>query len=287
MPKMKFVTAIYNQLHGTDFGGRLNRDRHYLYSLKCLANLGAPILCYTSARDKKEIETYLDQNTITNVTLKIYELPTMKHHKKIHEIKQINKELYANDNVWEHRCVEIMWLKLEWLKTESDANVNDKVFWIDAGLSHGGIIPSKFNPFMPEDKGYEKSFQNILAFNGKLIQKLNELTETGLFTFYCNNRQHNYPELYMNDTRLPGSVVAGLFGGTNEQISKMFEASEEIINHVLENNTLLQEEMILTLIYQQYPELFNIFDFDTWYHEDWACYEPSMKSFSAFFEGLL
>lgn len=283
---MKFITAIYNGLHHTEYGGRLNRDGHYLYSIRCLANMGAEIICYTSSADRASVQEYLDKHDLKNIVLREYDLAEMPYHGKIREIKEINKNLYAQDNVWAHRCVELMWLKIIWLYQESQRYPDEKVVWIDAGISHGGIIPKKFNS-KNDLPGYENSFQHDKAFSGKLVAKLDKNTDDKVFAFYCNNRQHNYPDLFLNDPRLPGSICAGIFGGKAEQVRQLHTDFVEIIDYIISNNTLMQEEMMMTLIYQARPELFNTFDFDTWYHPDWDCYNPELKSFSEFFEDLL
>ena len=50
--KIKFITSIYSDLHGTEFGGRPNRGSHYRYSLLSLLKMtDADFLCYTSDRE--------------------------------------------------------------------------------------------------------------------------------------------------------------------------------------------------------------------------------------------
>lgn len=282
---MKIVTAIYNNLFDTVYGGRLNRERHYLYSLRCLANIGVDIVCYTSKKDLDDIQKYLDDKNITNVTLKIFELNEYQHHNKIMDIKKLNHDRYALDNVWVTRCVEIMWLKLQWLYDESK-NSNDKVFWFDAGISHGGIFPKKMNTNYDESD-YESTFQNDKAFNINLLDKIDKRSMNKMFAFYCTNRQHAYPAIMLNDERLHGSIVAGIFGGDSRIIKEVYDNFMEIVEFLLNNNELMQEEMILTLIYQAEPELFDVESFDTWYHEDWNCYNTDLISFSKFFEGFV
>ena len=47
--KTKIITAIYSNLHGTDLGGRPNRQGHYFWSLLSLLKMtDADFLCYTS-----------------------------------------------------------------------------------------------------------------------------------------------------------------------------------------------------------------------------------------------
>ena len=91
------------------------------------------------------------------------------------------------------------------------------------------------------------------------------------FTFYCSNRQHSYPPLYQQDYNLDGSIVSGLFGGSSSDIQKLTIKFDNFIKDIISKNTLLPEELIFTKIYQASPEDFNIFEFGTWYHEDWDC----------------
>jgi len=49
---VKFITAIYSDLNGTEFGGRPARGSHYRYSLLSLLKMtNADFLCYTSDRE--------------------------------------------------------------------------------------------------------------------------------------------------------------------------------------------------------------------------------------------
>jgi len=47
--KIKFITCIYDNLFGTDLGGRFNRGGHYKHSLKAIMKITvADFLLYTS-----------------------------------------------------------------------------------------------------------------------------------------------------------------------------------------------------------------------------------------------
>jgi hypothetical protein len=44
--KVKFITAIYSNLNGTDYGGRQNRGNHYRWSLISLLRMtDADFIC--------------------------------------------------------------------------------------------------------------------------------------------------------------------------------------------------------------------------------------------------
>jgi hypothetical protein len=278
---MKFITAIYSKLYNTKFGGRLNRDRHYYYSLKTLVTMGGEFICYTSEEEYDELVEAFSMHT--NIEFRKYNLSEFKYHNDIQRIKEENKSEYNEDAVWTYRCVELMWLKMEWLYQES-RDYNGKVFWIDAGLSHGGIIPVKYNQNVGHIT-YENSFENVYAFNPNLLKKLDKLSSK-FFAFYCNNRQHKYPDLYANDINLGGSIVAGLMGGSPESIEKVYNEYKSIIKAVLDVNDLIQEEMALTVVFRDNRQMFSESSFDTWYHDDWDCFDRSQKSFSAFFEDV-
>lgn len=281
---MKFVTAIYSKLYGTKFGGRLNRDRHYLYSLRSLLTMGVSFTCFTSSEEINELKEQFSE--FDNIELVVYDLENYKYHTKIQEIKELNQERYIADDVWKYRSVELMWLKLEWLaKVASESD--EKVFWIDSGLSHGGIIPLAYNKNHGiVDITYENSFENIKAFNQAFLNKLDKLSSDEIFSFYCTNRQHQYPLMFRDQPNLGGSIVAGLFGGKPEAIAELYVRFQKVIKDVMDGNDLIQEEMALTLVYKDYMDSFTIYEFGTWYHIDWDCFDPNQISFSSFFEDL-
>ena len=66
--KIKFITSIYSDLHGTEFGGRPNRGSHYRYSLLSLLKMtDADFLCYTSDREIKDLKNFFyTEHNISN-----------------------------------------------------------------------------------------------------------------------------------------------------------------------------------------------------------------------------
>ena len=57
--KVKFITAIYTDLYGTEYGGRLSRGGHYRWSLLSLLKMtDADFLCYTSERELESLQEF-------------------------------------------------------------------------------------------------------------------------------------------------------------------------------------------------------------------------------------
>ena len=56
---VKFITSIYSDLYGTEYGGRINRGGHYRYSLLSLLKMtNADFLCYTSDRELESLKAF-------------------------------------------------------------------------------------------------------------------------------------------------------------------------------------------------------------------------------------
>ena len=63
--KTKIVTAIYDNLFGSDLGGRINRGGHYRHSLRSLLKMNdADFVCYTSEEEIEDLKKffYVDNN---------------------------------------------------------------------------------------------------------------------------------------------------------------------------------------------------------------------------------
>ena len=68
--KTKIVTAIYDNLFGSDLGGRINRGGHYRHSLRSLLKMNdADFVCYTSEEEIEDLKKffYVDNNILMKV----------------------------------------------------------------------------------------------------------------------------------------------------------------------------------------------------------------------------
>jgi hypothetical protein len=161
--KVKFITCIFSDLYGTEFGGRTGRKDHYRMSLLSLLKMtNADFICYTSDREIDDLKNYFYvQNNIPEEKLKleIFDLENSKYSTIINEFK--DKELMKKTD----RCYEIQFSKFYFFSKED--KTYDYYFWIDAGLSHTGIIPDKYL----KGPGYRCYFESEL-FNNNFLNNL-------------------------------------------------------------------------------------------------------------------
>jgi hypothetical protein len=153
-PKVKFITAVYSNLAGTEYGGRHSRGGHYKWSLISLLRMtDADFLCYTSQEEFEDLcNFFYDQNKIDakKLEIKIFDLKNTKHKVLIDKIKNVD-DVKNGD-----RCYEIQYNKIFWLENEDWSY--DYYYWIDAGLCHCGIIPNKHLDFNNQHQGYYNSY---------------------------------------------------------------------------------------------------------------------------------
>lgn len=307
---ISFVTAIYDNLSTTEFGGRNNRGAHYAFSLAQIHSMGSPIYCFTDEINFNGMFSALYNRGRENYHFINYRLENYPLHAGIQHVKSLNPD-YRESSAWISRCVEIMWGKFDWLKHVIEMNgvTEDKfTFWIDAGLSHGGILPKKLNSeyghrelrsFGNAGLEYAKHFEFDRAFNKNLPEYLVEYAGTDrLFFFFCTCPQHNdVSHLVLPALPKRGTVVGGLFGGNNKMLYEWVKEAIMICHDLIAHNYLVKEEEIMTYMLNKHliedPNFntkFTSYDFQTWYHEDWLrdwkanLYNPEEeKTFAEFF----
>jgi len=263
--KIKFVTCIYNNLYGSEIGGRASRFYHYRLSLISLLRMtNADFLCYTSKEEIHELKNFFyNENKIPKEKLKfkIFDLNKTKYFKTIKKFKNIDEVKQGE------RCYEIQYNKFFWLLNEDWTY--DYYFWIDSGLSHIGLLPPKYLSTDDNIKQYYDStiFDNF--FLDKVIEKIDDkiflLAKENLKNFWS----YTVPsEFYVNyDNSL--HIVGGMFGGKKELMKKYCESFKEVFLKIIKKTKKLwYEENLMTLIYFNQKDLFYPFVFDTWWHEE-------------------
>ncbi|NBU82020.1 MAG: hypothetical protein EBS55_10275, partial [Flavobacteriaceae bacterium] len=146
----------------------------------------------------------------------------------------------------------------------------DYYYWIDAGLSHCGLIPNKYLTLSgPHNRGYYESslFNNLFLIN--LIKKTGDK-----FSIIGKENDRNFwsgtvnPKHFFNYDRTI-HIIGGMFGGRKELWETIVELFREYVYKVSEEDgRLYHEEDIMTLMFRNHSELFNDFYFETWWHEN-------------------
>ncbi len=279
--KIQFVTAIYTGLEGTRLNGNTAAIyERYKQSLKSLADGGYGIVCYTSKSTIEELALYFKDNE--NLWFIEHELEDFPHHNLIEDIKDKTSK-YTTEDSWRSRCVEIMWGKFEWIKPL--LNVGDSIFWIDAGIFHGGLISNTLRS--ENSKGFfdfdtitqeRNLYDDLCRYAGDKIINIRSTI--------VNHGSDDYVEVF-DGIRPEYGIVGGIFGGKTELLSEYIADFDAASIHTLHKERLLKEEEIMYFLHKQNPERFKTFEFNTWYHQDWPIelYNPEIHvSFSDFFK---
>jgi hypothetical protein len=263
--KVKFITAIYSDLHGTEFGGRPSRGGHYRWSLLSLLKMtDADFVCYTSDREIESLKEFFYVNYhISEEQLKfmVFDIAQTKYKDLIKEFKNVDESKRSD------RCLEIQYAKFLWWWNED--KTYDYYFWLDAGLSHCGLIP---NMYLTE-KGPMRCYYESNLFNNDFLKNVIERANDK-FLIIGKENQRNYwsgtvdPKWY-NEYDYSTHVIGGLFGGHKslwDNIVSIFEGYFEKITKT--DHKLYMEEVIMSLMYFNHKELFNVEYFDTWWHPE-------------------
>jgi len=264
--KVKFITAIYSNLNGTEYGGRPSRGGHYRWSLISLLRMtDADFLCYTSENELEELENFFyEQHKIdkNRLKFKIFDLKFTKHKSLIDDVKDKDSVIKGD------RCYEIQYNKFFWFQNEDWSY--DYYYWIDAGLCHCGIIPDKYISFNNSHQGYYNSY----FFDNNFLKKLISKSQDKISIICKDNTgdrfwMHGLPPQYYKLYDVSYHVIGGIFGGDSKKMSKYVEEFEKTFVSVTEKEKFLfSEEQIMTLLYFNNKENFNTFYFDIWWHEN-------------------
>ena len=282
--KSIFITAIYANLHGTDLGGRTSRSFWYRWSLLSILKTNpTKVVCFTSKEEVEDLEHwFFEEQGIKREQLefKVYYLRKSKFFKKIKTIKNIEQV-----KKWD-RCFEIQYNKFFWFNLIENIYDYDRVYWIDAGLSHGGLFPLPYRM----DKKWESDFL-ISLFTPEILDQWNKDTANEILLLAKNNEDRYYwsaalPEkYYKGEYNRSKHIVGGLFGGTPENYKRLVKDFKRQLEVLLTTETeLYMEELILSCMYFNEPEKYTTYNFDDWYaREEWANDDIDPKLFHHMF----
>lgn len=264
--KILFLTCIYGNLYGSEFGGRPSRFEQYKFSLLSLLRMSdADFVCYTSFEEKKVLEDFFyNQNKIPKNRLEfvVFDLKSTKHFDVISKFKDVESVRKGD------RCFEIQYNKFFWLlQNKFDY---DYCFWIDAGISHTGILPDKH---LINNHSYQRYFNSNL-FDNKFLSNLIDKSKDKLFLIGKSNIGSNYwsntiPSKFYKNYDSSLHIIGGLFGGKQERLKELVTEFERLFLVVTNaEHKLYSEEQFMSLIFSDNNNLFNLHSFDVWLHED-------------------
>jgi hypothetical protein len=292
MKKVKFITCIYSNLFGTEFGGRPSRKIHYKYSLLSLLKMtDADFICYTNKDELLDLENFFYEDcSISKEQLKfvLFDISETKFKDIINQHKNIEETKQSD------RCVEIQYSKFHWWWNEDKSY--DYYYWIDAGLSHCGILPNKY---LGDTGNYMRNFYESSLFNNTFLENLIKKINNKFLIIGKENQKYYWsgtvdPKWYKeHDYSL--HIIGGLFGGHKDLWDNVVNIFEGYLKTIIETDHIIyMEEVIMSLMYFNHKELFHVEDFDIWWHEDekisgidnMAEYVSTKKSFYKILEEL-
>jgi hypothetical protein len=224
----------------------------------------ADFVCYTSEREIGDLKRFFyEENNISEDKLKLIEYNISQT--KFKDL--INKYKNVEDTKKSDRCVEIQYSKFEWWWNED--KTYDYYYWIDAGLSHCGIIPDKH---LTQGLGY-KSYYESTIFNDNFLKNLVDFTGDKFFLLSKENDRNYWSgtvdaKWYTEHNR-SRHIIGGLFGGKKELWDDIVPMFEDYVTKITtEDKIIYFEENIMTLLYFNHLDLFVTKEFDIWWHEN-------------------
>jgi hypothetical protein len=253
------VTCFYTNLHGTNYGGRSDRNHHYLYSLASLLKItNADFIIYCDPQQETMLKEFLEPLAKSKLTIYPYNLQSFYMKELFDRYKDFE------DAKTSQRCQEIQYLKSYWM---NEVEGYDWVFWIDAGISYSGLIPDKHLIF--PDNGMHEYFNSDLYCNA-LISGMKNFAKEKFLMFAINN---NYPIPYrrniLNDSFAEYHPIAGILGGKINVVKQFHDMFELTAKNMIENlGVVHDEECIYNLVWENNLDFFTIQRFEMWWHED-------------------
>ena len=264
--KTKIITAIYSNLHGTDLGGRPSRYGHYCWSLLSLLKMtDADFLCYTSDSEHNGLVNFFyNEHNINPEKIKF-----VKFDLKQNEFSELIGQYKDYEGIKKgDRCIEIQYMKFIWLSMEDMSY--DNYYWVDAGLSHCGLIPNKY---LAKTGIHNSQYYESSLFNNTFLKNLISKSGDKIIIVSKENSRNFWSGTvnpsHFNEHDSSRHIIGGFFGGKKELLNEIITLFRKYVYQVTEHDKrLYHEEDIMTLMYRNHPDLFVTLEFDIWWHED-------------------
>jgi hypothetical protein len=296
----KLVTTYFPSHYNPPFWGKRSRDRWYAYSIISICGLGADTICYTDDRDNSYefICDVKERHNLSNLTIKKFDLESSPFHERIYNIRLNNGEIYNNEfHPFYTLPIAIYWLKWHFLNLEYKDDTY--LYWIDAGLSTGGLFPYIYNPYKDESgfktkyhetgNHQEHAFKEFIfdkVFTSETMNRINTFVGDKIlcvcrqdvmdndYKLLEQKIQEPFSELVIQSNKFP---VGAMFGGNTPYLKQYINIFHELAERILnrpEKDYLCTEQEIMGYIHVKYPEWFKDWTFNTFYHEEWDMWDP-------------
>lgn len=282
------ITCIYDDLFGTEFGGRPHPTRKYYFGIESLTKLEAPIIIYTWPKNVEHVIEYYSNflgKERFEKQIKVFEFDLYKS--PLYEIiKTIKKPEHGLKN---DRSYDLMIAKYLMAKDAISTNPfsSNYFFWMDAGLSNSALFPDKYL----EQSDPEKRYSDCLLFTPKVTDQLIANCNNNLLLFRLNAVGHWFDprHIKMEENENPWYIIGGIFGGNPIIFSKFCDDVINLfINHIENNKILYLDEQLMTMIISYERNRSEFINFGTWYHEnsgEWTnSQRQNKKAFYSIFE---
>ena len=271
-----FVTAIYDHGPHSLLGGRGRDISYYLPSLINIANLGAPIVVFCSAKD---VDTIGDAIAPYFCEARVvpFELAQFEHYHRFLEWKKTYRPTLAINDRNEILC----FLKSYWVQAAAQSKPfgHDRYFWIDAGLTHHGLFPERIGGVelrvnFSASHYYPRNRRNI--FTPALGAAIANAPPPGKVLFCAMP----FPETWRREpyeaiaaathalpvaaVRIQSHLVGGIFGGRVEDLRTFHELYAELLAACIDSRTFTLEEQVFSALHAVRPDLFVLRHFQQW-----------------------
>jgi hypothetical protein len=225
----------------------------------------ADFVCYTSEEEYEDLCNFFYKEYEINrnrLTIKMFNLADHYFFNVFKTYKNYEESKLSD------RCTEIQYMKFIWCLQELQNY--DYCYWIDAGLSHCGLIPSKY---LATTGKHNSQYYDSTMFNNTMLDNLITFSEDK-FVLIGKDNVRNYwsgtvnPELF-NKYDSSIHIIGGMFGGKTNLWTFIVEKFKEYVYIVCDlDKRIYHEEDIMTLMFRNHEEKFKLLHFDTWWHED-------------------
>ena len=264
--KVTFVTCIYDDLYGSELGGRSNPTRKYYYGVESALKMDSPYVIFCWPKDVEKLEKFFTdflgheefQKRIRVIGYDLYKTD-------LREI--IKREKVKNTNIPADRCHDVMFGKFSMVLKVIEENFfgSEYFFWIDAGLSSSSLFPNKhLDLSIPE-----KRYNSCHLFTPKVVDSLISNSSDKVLFLKLNTVGYQFNKKHLPPDHGPWYIIGGLFGGKKDQMINLCKSVlDSFLFHISVHDTLYFEEQIMTILYSFNRGDYNVIEFDTWYHED-------------------